>query len=150
MIRLQTGKLIDDKNCPIPVGGAVAHPTDRNSARKNETAGLLPASQRYLSERIRRVEELAKQDGLRFHILSGEFGLLESGQPIPWYDHLLVSEEVPALVEKVAARMVEEHIQQVDYYARPVDVDPNNAPYTRTMEIACARAGVVLRVHPFE
>lgn len=81
------------------------------SARKGETTGLLPASQRYLSERIRQVEELAKQDGLRFYILSGEFGLLESGQPIPWYDHLSVSEEVPALVEKVTARLVKEHIQ---------------------------------------
>ena len=40
MIRLQTGKLIDDKNCPIMVGGAV--PLRYASGMISPTPPLLP------------------------------------------------------------------------------------------------------------
>lgn len=120
------------------------------SARKDQTEGMLPASARYISERISHVQEVARQSEQRFCILSGEFGLLESDQPIPWYDHLLIPEEVPALVEKVAAQLVEKKIAQVDYYTRSLEVDPNSAPYTNTLEAACTKAGTALNIHVLE
>jgi hypothetical protein len=120
------------------------------SAEKNKADGMLPASKRYISVRISRVEKMAMQSGLRFCILSGEFGLLDAGQPIPWYDHLLLPEEAPALVEKIVIQLQEKKISWVDYYARPVNVDPNNVPYTSTLKTACAKAGVAFNIHLFE
>lgn len=120
------------------------------SAEKDKAEGMLPASKRYISVRISKVEELARQSGLHFCILSGEFGLLDADQPIPWYDHLLIPGEVPALVEKIIIQLQEKKICQIDYYVRPVNIDPNNASYTNALKAACAKAEVALQIHLFE
>ena len=56
---------------------------------KDPADGLLPAADRYLSPRIRAAHNVAKELGVRFHILSGSYGILDPGQAIPDYDHLL-------------------------------------------------------------
>ena len=68
------------------------------SNTKDKLDGLPPAYQRYTSARIRNVDSIAQKAELHFCILSGEYGLLDRNQPIPWYDHLLVEAEVPQLV----------------------------------------------------
>ncbi|MGH7600908.1 MAG: hypothetical protein ACREOI_31505, partial [bacterium] len=70
------------------------------SALKSQAPGNIPAMQRYQSLRIRKVCQAAMELGLEFYILSGEFGLIPSQQPIPFYDHLLRPEEVPVMVER--------------------------------------------------
>jgi hypothetical protein len=117
------------------------------SADKDRAEGLLPASSRYLSERISRVKDIASKANRRLCILSGEFGLFESDEPIPWYDHRLTLEEIPALVEKVVTQMKEKKIKRMDYYTRSVEVDPYTLPYTSLIEAACQKAGVALHKH---
>ncbi len=57
------------------------------SRDKNEEVGLLPARERYVSERIRNVERIANELGVPFYIVSGKFGLLQADELIPYYDH---------------------------------------------------------------
>jgi hypothetical protein len=54
------------------------------SASKSQAPGNIPAIQRYQSRRIRKVCQAATTLGLKFYILSGEFGLISPQQPIPF------------------------------------------------------------------
>jgi len=88
------------------------------SRDKTTTASLLPAWQRYQSSRIADIQRQAESMGIPFCILSGEFGLLDWDQPIPWYDHLLVADEVPQLASLVARQLSEKRILQLDYFTQ--------------------------------
>ena len=72
------------------------------SASKDPDKGLIPAYKRYVSLRIIPVQELAEKEDAHFCILSGKFGLVDWNQPLPWYDHLLIREEVNNLVSTVS------------------------------------------------
>jgi hypothetical protein len=116
------------------------------SANKDRAEGLMPAIDRYRSTRIARVHDLARREGVVFCILSGEYGLVDCDQPIPWYDHLLVLEEVPRLTSMVAQQIVQKNIHQLDYYTPPPAAHPDVSPYTAVVEAACRSGGVKLRI----
>ena len=120
------------------------------SASKDPAKGLIPAFKRYISPRIVRVQEMAQREASHFCILSGEFGLVDWDQPLPWYDHLLLSEEVPHLAQQVAAQLIERDIAQVDYYTVSPQFDPKVIPYLDTIDKACSSVGVELGVHTLE
>jgi tetratricopeptide (TPR) repeat protein len=116
------------------------------SASKNKSAGLLPAIERYTSPRIARVGGLARQEGVPFWILSGEYGLIPQSYPIRWYDHRLVEAEVLALARRVVEQLKEGGISQVVYF-EPLAADGAGAkPYREVMETACVPASVTLEV----
>lgn len=75
------------------------------SRRKREDAGLLPAVERYSSPRIPAARDWARRHGADFRILSGRYGLLDPAEPIPYYDHLLGTDEVEAMTERVAGQL---------------------------------------------
>jgi len=120
------------------------------SASKDPAKGLVPAFKRYISPRIVQVQELAERDGVHFCILSGKFGLVDWDHPLPWYDHLLLPEEVQHLADTVTQQLVEKNITRIDYYTRLPKVDPNVSPYANAMEAACRSAGVALRSYILE
>jgi len=120
------------------------------SASKDPAKGLVPAFKRYISPRIALVQELAEREGAHFCILSGKFGLVDWNQPLPWYDHLLLPEEVPQLVEMVIHQFAEKRISRVDYYTRSPQADPKIIPYANTIEKACRSAGVDLHGYILE
>lgn len=109
------------------------------SREKVATVGDLPAVERYLSERIRRVAALAQKDGASFRILSGQFGLLSSGDPIPYYDHLLAPEEVNGMAQKIAPALAP--FERIHFHFDPKDYI---APYVETICRAAAAAGKIL------
>ena len=76
------------------------------SADKDSSEGELPAIQRYHDPRIKSVYDAANNLGIGFLILSGQYGILEPTDPIPYYDHLLQSSEV-AEHSKLVARQLE-------------------------------------------
>ena len=80
------------------------------SASKDPDKGLVPAYKRYISARIVHVQEIAEREGVHFCILSGKFGLVDWNHPLPWYDHLLLAEEVPQLVDMVKHQLNEKGI----------------------------------------
>ncbi len=116
------------------------------SAAKAGGEGLLPALERYLSDRIREVYRAARAGGADFRILSGEFGLLRASDPIPDYDHLLTSEEVPARSLGIADQLREIQPEQVVLFSRTLQADPNLAPYRQVMRDGCRLAGVAFEI----
>lgn len=110
---------------------------------KRKDSGPLPAVERYLSERI---SDLARTAGQSFRILSGEFGLLETEEPIPWYDHLLAAGEVRELAVTVADQLLEVEASAVDYHTADPETFSPLRPYLQVMTDACRFAGVDLEV----
>lgn len=112
------------------------------SALKSQTPGNIPAMQRYQSLRIRKVYQAATGLGLGFYILSGEFGLIPSQQPIPFYDHLLRSEEVPMMVERVVKQLHEFVVTSLVYFTRPLTSSQELLPYHEVIKSACRQAAL--------
>ncbi len=109
------------------------------SRDKSDAPDLISAIQRYQSQRINRVYAAASQVGLDFFILSGEFGLLPAQQPIPWYDHLLLPEEVEGLSVRMAQQIRDHEISGVVYFTRSSNQDPNVQPYRNAITAACTQ-----------
>ena len=107
------------------------------SGPKREDGGLMPAVDRYLSERIRDLHDQASAEGALFRILSGEFGLLAPEQPVPWYDHLLRPNEVAALARQVAVALVDLKAEMVEYHTADPSVYPEVVSYWDVMAAAC-------------
>lgn len=114
------------------------------SALKSEAVGSIPAIQRYQSSRIQHTYEAASLLGVEFYILSGEYGLLQPSEPIPWYDHLLLPNEVSRLASIVASQMGTFQIQQLLFMTRSVAQFPELAPYHETIHAASELAEVAL------
>lgn len=107
------------------------------SRDKSDEPNFIPAVQRYQSQRINRVYAAASQVGLEFFILSGEFGLLSAQQPIPWYDHLLLPEEVDTLAARMAQQIQDHGISGIVYFTRSSTQDPNVQSYRNAIIAAC-------------
>lgn len=120
------------------------------SAAKRRDEAPLPAIERYRSERLRALHDAGLAAGAPLRILSGEFGLLDAGEPIPWYDHLLEAGEVPAMASRVADALRASGVTEVEYHTASPAVAPDIAPYLAVMRAACAEAGADLKVVELE
>lgn len=119
------------------------------SREKDTRPGPLPAILRYQSRRIRDVAERAARDGASLVILSGEFGLLQPSDPIPYYDHLLQPAEVSAMIERVALQLRTAGITAVTYFTESLS-DPELAPYNATIRGAASAIGIPAGVRILE
>ena len=109
------------------------------SAQKDPSSDLLPAAKRYLSDRISCLEKAGP-----LLILSGEFGLIDAEHPIPFYDHLLLAEEVGPMVPQVVAQLRQHQTSGIRFHtADPAHV-PQVQPYVSLITRACAEADVPL------
>jgi len=120
------------------------------SAEKDQSPGKLPVIQRYQSHRINSVYSAALSLGLEFLILSGEYGMLEPSDPIPYYAHLLTAPEVPAHVKKVANQLEELGVKDLIFFTRPLEEDKNLKPYLDCIRLASQDAGVELKIFEIE
>lgn len=114
------------------------------SAEKETTAGLLPAIRRYRSERIERVHRSALAAGHSFYILSGEYGLLAPDKLIPYYDHLLIADEIEAHAFNLTEQIKQHRITQIVFFTLSIQQDEKLAPYQAALRLACALASVNL------
>lgn len=120
------------------------------SKGKRDDAGNLPAIDRYTSDRITRVSELASQASSNFMILSGSFGLLERQDKIPYYDHLLISEEVADMVNTVSQQLVDYAKSRgtqptcIKYFE--VQEDPFVGPYKQVIQLVCQQHSIDLDI----
>jgi len=116
------------------------------SAEKDNSQGELPAIQRYQSHRIRSVFSAALSLGLKFIILSGEYGILEPSDLIPYYEHLLQPSEVPEHSERVAAQLEALGVRDLIFFARPLAEDDQGKPYFDCIQSASQQTGVELKI----
>jgi len=114
------------------------------SAEKETDAEPLPALRRYRSERIERISRAARDAGCGFYILSGEYGLLDPDEKIPYYDHLLVADEVEAHAAKLTEQIKRYEITQIVFFTLPVSQDKKLAPYHAALRLACTLASIPL------
>jgi hypothetical protein len=114
--------------------------------RKREDPGLLPARERYLSERIARSAELAAAAGLPLAILSGKYGLIESDFPIPYYDKLMAPEETAETAAKNAAWLRKNQVGRVIFLVNSPRDDPQVVAYLESMRRGAKEAGARLEV----
>ena len=116
------------------------------SRPKREDPGLLPAYERYLSRRIRLLALRAAWERRPFLILSGEYGLISPDHPLPWYDHLLLPEEVEDLVPRLVAQLQGHRLDALEYHTAPLAAVAEVRPYFDAVSAACARADIDLEI----
>ncbi len=114
------------------------------SAEKEATENLLPAIERYRSERVRRIYSGALSCGAGFFILSGEYGLLKPNDAIPYYDHLLVADEIEAHSAKVAEQIKQHGITQIIFFTLSAAADEKLDAYHASLRMACQKASINL------
>jgi hypothetical protein len=110
------------------------------SAVKRRKRGLMPAIRRYLSPRIRAVYREGRRTGAAFAILSGQFGLIGPWKRIPYYDRLLESPEIPALLPQMVEYLRKKGFRSVRFYHDAVRTNPKIKPYLHAIALSCRRA----------
>ena len=108
---------------------------------KREDENLLPAIQRYISERIDFVAEESRKSGKPFIILSGKYGMIDADHKIPWYDKALVPEDVAGMVPIVKSQLLEKGVWKIRFYGKP-RTTPGWEPYYEVLEQACDQLGI--------
>ena len=108
---------------------------------KDRTEGLLPAIRRYRSDRIRKVHSLARKAGLSFAILSGQFGLIDGEEPIPYYDKLMGDDDLGEIIGLNTAFLENKGIRKVIFLIPDPAGDPHLRPYLRSLQSAARAAG---------
>jgi len=106
------------------------------SKLKDEIIDSLPAIHRYKSKRIRKVNESAKLLDYPIFILSGKYGLISTEQKIPYYDHLLLDNEVENLVnDYVIEQLKKFNIEKIFFFQNSSDLFIK--PYINAITLAC-------------
>lgn len=116
------------------------------SAEKINATFSLPAIELYKSNRISKVYQLAQDANVVFVILSGKYGLLQPNERINYYDHLLISSEVPAHAKLVAEQISSKNITELVFFTNDVKDDPNLKAYIDCIVESCAKASVTMRI----
>ena len=116
------------------------------SNQKEEQAGLMPAIERYQSQRIAHIATQTQANQQNFYILSGEYGLIKSKDEIPWYDHLLVTNEVENMTSRVQAQLQTEGITSLEYFTADPAQQPAVQAYLDVITTACSRQKISLAV----
>ncbi|MBN1873373.1 MAG: prolyl oligopeptidase family serine peptidase [Anaerolineae bacterium] len=117
------------------------------SARKREDEGELPAIERYTAPRVNDVYHWARRDRAEFRIFSGKFGLLQAGDPIPWYDHRLQAEDVSAMATQVAEQLKTQGIHKLVVYTAVTEKHPAELIYLGCLQVAAGMAKDVTLEH---
>jgi hypothetical protein len=110
------------------------------SADKDGAAGNLPAIERYVSDRINGVCANAQGAQARFGILSGMYGLISADHPLPYYDHLLQTDQIEAMVTTVQSTLTEWEVTEVRWFSVAFEMDPNVRRYRDVMAQAAHAA----------
>jgi hypothetical protein len=108
---------------------------------KSEAEGLLPAVQRYLSERIDFVSKEAKKLGKPLIILSGKYGFIAADHEIPWYDQALEAGRVAGMLPMLVEQLEGMQVSRIVFYAQPRTA-PGLEPYYHALERACSPLGI--------
>jgi hypothetical protein len=99
----------------------------------------LPPHQRYLTDRVAYVYQLAKDAGEDFAVLSAEYGLVFGDQSVPFSDHGLSDDEVEKLAAVVAEEIEARGVKSITFWALPQEwSDPARSArrYSKVLERA--------------
>jgi hypothetical protein len=120
------------------------------SAEKVNTQHPVAAIELYKSQRIDHILWLAKQDDHQFVILSGKYGIVDTEEKIPYYDHLLTSHEVINHSSLVANQIKKKGITEVQFYVGDINRDKNILTYIECISFAALKANITLEVKVYQ
>ncbi len=112
------------------------------SKEKREDKEDIKSIDRYISNRILKVFKTSLLLDVEFRILSGEFGLLKADDKIPYYDHLLIKEELPEYINKLYNQLKSLDIKQFIFFSESLLVDSNLEPYQIAIRTVCERLNI--------
>lgn len=113
---------------------------------KREDPGLLPARQRYTNKRIDFAGQESARLGLPFLIFSGKYGVIDADYEIPWYDQILLPEDVPAMINLLTSQLQEKNVSNLIFIAEQKST-PGWAPYYDALEQACKQLKIPITQH---
>lgn len=119
------------------------------SREKDRAEGLLPAAQRYVSERIMFASQESRRLGKPLLIFSGKYGLLDADARIPWYDQRLEPEGVAGMVPMLVGQLRDKGVTTIIFYSKPPTA-PGWKPYYDALEQACQQTGVLIIYRPVD
>lgn len=119
------------------------------SKEKRKDKELLPAIERYLSPRIKNVYERASLDNTKFLIFSGEYGFIHPYSLIPYYDHLLLEEEIETFLLLLKQQNVFWDITELDCFMKKEDT-PGWKAYYKILNRFAEEENVGIRFHIYE
>ena len=85
---------------------------------------------------------MAKDAHAGFLILSGKYGLLSSGDPIPYYDQLLIDDGVNELIDKVTPQLQKLSTSELTVYGKDKAINQSWRPYYAVLHGACKKLGI--------
>ena len=98
---------------------------------------LIEANKRYISDRIQKIDHKSKEDKVEFRVLSSKFGLLKPEEKIPYYDHILMMEEISDLSKMVQQQLLSQKIDKVIFFAKNPIKHPYWKPYIALIKSSC-------------
>jgi hypothetical protein len=110
-------------------------------AEKREDEGLLPAKERYQSERVKHVVSESERSNVPLLFLSGKYRVLDANDLIPWYDKALSEEDVNDLIPVVVAQLSDRDVAEITLFAMPRNTS-GWGPYYAVIEKACEELNI--------
>jgi hypothetical protein len=104
------------------------------SREKDRQRKDLPALKRYSSETIRKIKQIAEDEGEDFFILSRKYGMIRSEEEIPFNDEQIREKTIPELITDLRDFLECRDIDRVIYYDHG---QSHNKPYFRLLKNAC-------------
>jgi len=116
------------------------------SKEKREDKSQLPSIDRYISQRIKHVHQLALEHDADFLILSGKYGLLKGSAEIPYYDHLLSTDEVEDMTKLVSSQLRNAEVKRLKCFSASPELQPSLRPYVDVLIKACVAEHIVFEI----
>jgi hypothetical protein len=110
----------------------------------------LPPHQRYISDRVWYVRQLAKDAGEEFAIITAEYGLVFEENYIPMHDHTLSSDEVERLSNEIAKTLQKKGASSVTFFVIPEEWQEKESAfrYDLVLQKACLLAKIPYTLKP--
>ncbi len=119
------------------------------SKEKRNDKELLPAIERYLSPRIKNVYQKASSEKVKHLIFSGEYGFIHPYSLIPYYDHLLLEEEIEAFLPLLKQQNLFWEITELDCFMEKEDT-PGWEAYYKILTNFAEEEDVKIRFHIYK
>jgi len=116
------------------------------SKEKRRDEELLAATDRYISQRIQYVHQLALENDAEFLILSGKYGLLKGSDELPYYDQLLGADEVEKMTKIVQSQLESAGVKHLKCFSASPATQPAVKPYIDVLTNACGAEQIVFEI----
>jgi hypothetical protein len=116
------------------------------SKDKSTQEGRVAAIQRYQDERITSIYHKSQQDNKGFRILSGKYGILSPTDEIPYYDQVLMINEVNNMIDLAALQLQHDEVTSIELYVKDPVEHPDWENYVTTMIGACSKSNIELEI----